>query len=159
VIRDRLPPGGTVGFLVWGDPAFYDSTIRIAENLGDHGLDVDLRVVPGISSLQLLAARHKIGLNRVGGSILITTGRRLVHDYRSELGDVAVMLDGNLACAGLVDRHPELLIFWGAQLGLPSETLVAGRLVDVLPQIRIARAQVRELDGWVMDSYLLRRPS
>jgi precorrin-6A synthase len=159
VIRDQLWPAGTVGFLVWGDPAFYDSTIRIAEKLSDHGLEVDLRVIPGISSLQLLAARHKITLNRIGGSIHITTGRRLVAEYHPELGDVAVMLDGNLACAGLVDRHPDLHIFWGAQLGLPSETLIAGRLYDVLPQIGSARAEVRERDGWVMDTYLLRRPS
>ena len=29
-IQTELPDGGEVGFLVWGDPAFYDSTIRIA---------------------------------------------------------------------------------------------------------------------------------
>ena len=33
-----------------------------------------------------------------------------------------------------VDRpYPDLQIFWGAQLGLPSETLLAGRLGSVLP--------------------------
>ena len=26
-----LPPETVVGFLVWGDPAFYDSTIRIVD--------------------------------------------------------------------------------------------------------------------------------
>jgi precorrin-6A synthase len=159
LISNRLRSGGTVGFLVWGDPAFYDSTIRIAERLEDCGLNVDLRVVPGISSLQLLAARHKITLNRIGGSVHITTGRRLVEEYRPDLGDVVVMLDGNLACAGLVERHPELDIFWGAQLGLPSEVLVAGRLTDVLDRIRTVRSEIRARDGWVMDTYLLRSPS
>ena len=81
--------------------------------------------MPGISSLQLLAARHRIVLNRVGGPIHITTGRRLVAEYSPELGDVVVMLDGDLACAGLVADHPDLQIFWGAQLGLPDEALVA----------------------------------
>ncbi|HZA30586.1 MAG TPA: precorrin-6A synthase (deacetylating), partial [Propionibacteriaceae bacterium] len=75
------------------------------------------------------------------------------------LGDVVVMLDGELACEGLVDRHPELQIFWAAQLGLPSEVLVAGRLGDVLPHIRDTRAEIREQNGWVMDTYLLRCPS
>ena len=159
VVHDQLRPGGTMGFLVWGDPAFYDSTIRLAKDLSDHGIEVDLRVVPGISSLQLLAARHQIGLNQIGGSIHVTTGRRLIEEYAPQLGDVVVMLDGDLACAGLIDRHPDLQIFWAAQLGLQSEVLVAGRLRDVLPHIRDTRAEIREHDGWVMDTYLLRCPS
>jgi precorrin-6A synthase len=156
VIRDRLGTDGTVGFLVWGDPAFYDSTIRIAQSLADHGLVVDLRVIPGISSLQILAARHALVLNRVGTSIHITTGRRLVGEYSSILGDVVVMLDGDLACAGLVQGYPDLWIYWGAQLGLPAERLIAGRLAEVLQEIRSVRAGLREQHGWVMDTYLLR---
>jgi precorrin-6A synthase len=156
VIRRQLGREGTVGFLVWGDPAFYDSTIRIVESLVDHGLDVELRVIPGISSLQLLAAGHKIVLNGIGGSIHVTTGRRLLAEYDPGLGDVVVMLDGELTCAGLVERYPDLRIFWGAQLGLPSERLVAGRLADVVEHLRAIRADVRASDGWVMDTYLLR---
>src|SRR6185503_6596905 len=29
LIRDEVPGGGSGAFLVWGDPAFYDSTLRI----------------------------------------------------------------------------------------------------------------------------------
>ena len=158
VIRDQLGDSGTVGFLVWGDPAFYDSTIKIARALGDHGLPSELQVIPGISSLQLLAAAHKITLNRIGGSIHVTTGRRLVEEYDPGLGDVVVMLDGDLACAGLVERWPEVEIYWGAQLGLPAETLVVGRLAEALPAIRKAREGLRVQHGWVMDTYLLRTP-
>ncbi len=32
-----LPDGGRVGFLVWGDPSLYDSTLRIAEVMLDKG--------------------------------------------------------------------------------------------------------------------------
>jgi precorrin-6A synthase len=145
-------PTRTVGFLVWGDPAFYDSTIRVAQALQPG----ELRVVPGISSIQLLAARHCIVLNRIGGSVRLTTGRRLVREFDGT--DTLVMLDGDLACQALVEEHPELEIFWGAQLGLPSESLVAGRLADVLPEIRRRRAELREQHGWVMDTYLLRTP-
>ena len=35
------------------------------------------RVVPGITSLQVLAARHGIALNAIGGPVHVTTGRRL----------------------------------------------------------------------------------
>jgi precorrin-6A synthase len=159
IVHQHLPAGGTLGFLVWGDPAFYDSSIRLAKGLSGHGIDVELRVVPGISSLQLLAARHQIALNQIGGSVHVTTGRRLIEEYSPDLGDVVVMLDGNLACEGLIDSYPDLQIFWGAQLGLPAETLLAGRLGSVLPQIRATRADIRAREGWVMDTYLLRCPS
>lgn len=155
-IRAELADDGTVGFLVWGDPAFYDSTIRIVEAVAERGVDLVLRVVPGISSLQLLAARHRIVLNRVGQPLHVTTGRRLRAEYSPALGDVVVMLDGELACAGLAEAHPDLQIFWGAQLGLPDEALIAGRLSEVIGEIRARRLAVRAARGWVMDTYLLR---
>ena len=156
VIRDEVGPDGVVGFLVWGDPAFYDSTLRIVAAVAERGLDLRTTVVPGISSLQLLAARHRLVLNGVGGSVHLTTGRRLVEEYRADLGDVVVMLDGFLTCARLLDEHPDLHIFWGAQLGLADEVLVAGPLAEVLDEIRAARLAVRAARGWVMDTYLLR---
>jgi precorrin-6A synthase len=156
IIRAEVAAGGTVGFLVWGDPAIYDSSIRIVESVAACGVDLELRVIPGISSVQLLAARHRIVLNRVSQPIHITTGRRLKAEYSPALGDVVVMLDGELACAALVDAHPDLQIFWGAQLGLPEEVLVAGPLSEVVDEIRAQRLAVRAARGWVMDTYLLR---
>ena len=158
VIRAELGASGTVGFLVWGDPALYDSTIRIVELVAATGLELELTVVPGISSLSLLAARHRIVLNRVGQPIHVTTGRRLLAEYDPALGDVAVMLDGDLACRDLIGAYPDLDIYWGAQLGLPDERLVHGTLRRVLPEIERVRAATREARGWVMDTYLLRPP-
>lgn len=155
-IRTELGEVGTVGFLVWGDPAFYDSTIRIVERIERTGLQLALTVVPGISSLQVLAARHRIVLNRIGQPLHVTTGRRLVEEYRPELGDVAVMLDAGLACGELTATYPELWIHWGAQLGLPDEALISGRLVEVIDDLRRTRAALRQRRGWVMDTYLLR---
>ncbi len=160
VIRSLGETEQTVGFLVWGDPAFYDSTIRIVDALSarwtESGDDVDHDVIAGISAPQLLAARHRITLNRIGAPIHITTGRRLVEEYDPGLGDVVVMLDGHLACAELAERHPGLELFWGAYLGTPDELLVSGRLHDVIDEVRRVRANARERHGWVMDTYLLR---
>lgn len=156
VIRAEAGDDGTVGFLVWGDPAFYDSTIRIVEAVAALGVGLELTVIPGISSVQLLAARHRIVLNRVGQPIHVTTGRRLLTEYTPAAGDVVVMLDGDLTCAGLVADYPDLAIYWGAQLGLPDEVLVSGRLAEVIEEIRTVRARVRAARGWVMDTYLLR---
>lgn len=158
VLRTELGGAGTAGFLVWGDPAFYDSTIRVVQLVRAAGVDLELTVIPGISSVQLLAARHQIVLNRVGRPIHLTTGRRLLEEYSPDLGDVVVMLDGGLACRGLVNAYPEVQLFWGAQLGLPDEVLVAGPLAEVIEEIVQVRAAVRARRGWLMDTYLLRPP-
>ncbi len=156
IIGAEIGDGGTIGFLVWGDPAIYDSTIRVVQAITKLGVDLELAVLPGVSSIQLLAARHKIILNRVGQPIHVTTGRRLLAEYSPSLGDVVVMLDGELACGGLVEQFGDLTIYWGAQLGLPDETLISGRLQEVIEEIRAKRAAVRAARGWVMDTYLLR---
>lgn len=145
---------GVTGLLVWGDPAFYDSTLRVVDRLCERGAVTDVEVIPGISAPQLLAARHQIALNRVGSPIHITTGRRLVDEYRPELGDVVVMLDGHLMCRELTGRGLE--IFWGAMLGDPREELIAGPLDEVIDAIVAVRERLRAEHGWVMDTYLLR---
>jgi precorrin-6A synthase len=151
VLADELPEGGVGSFLVWGDPAIYDGTLRILE-----GLDLPLNVVsvPGISAIQVLAAAHRLVLNRTGGAITVTTGRRLARE--GMIGDdVVVMLDARCAFAGLPDAGVD--IFWGAYLGTPDEVLVAGDLAAVKDEIVAVRARERARKGWIMDTYLLRR--
>ncbi len=146
---------GDAGFLVWGDPAFYDSTIRILQSLQERGrLDLELDVIPGISSIQVLAARHQIVLHEVGQALHITSGRRLHEAIAQGQDNVVVMLNRVIELEGL----EEWTIWWGANLGTPSEELVAGRVGDVLPAIDEARERVRAAAGWVMDIFLLRRP-
>ena len=149
-----LSHDGDVGFLVWGDPAFYDSTIRVLEKVRARGrVDFQIEVVPGISSLQLLAARHGIVLHEVGQPLHVTTGRRLREAVEQGQDNVVVMLNQTLDLAGLDDWR----IWWGANLGTPHEALVSGRVGDVLAQIETQRARTRAAAGWVMDIYLLRR--
>lgn len=145
---------GTVALLVWGDPSLYDSTLRILDLLAGDGLVFRRRVVPGISSVQVLAARHCIPLNAVGGEVHLTTGRRLP-DAPAEADAVAVMLDGDCAFRGI---DPEgLTIYWGAYLGMPNEILISGPLSEVADRIIEVRAEARAANGWIMDTYLLRR--
>lgn len=145
---------GDVAFLVWGDPAFYDSTIRIVESLAQ-AIQFSYDVLPGISSPQLLAARHRMVLHRVGEPVLVTTGRRLVESVAAGHENIVVMLDGQLTCLGLVQQDWQ--IWWGANLGADGEVLLAGRLDQVAAGILAAREAVRAGTGWVMDTYLLRR--
>lgn len=140
--------------LVWGDPAFYDSTIRVVERVLARGhLAFTWDVLPGISALQLLAARHRIVLHEVGQPITVTTARRLREAVDSGADNVLVFLTGRLDLAELEDWT----IWWGANLGADSERLVSGRVGEVVPAIESARAEAKAAAGWVMDLYLLRR--
>jgi precorrin-6A synthase len=146
---------GDAGFLVWGDPALYDSTIRVLERVAAD-LDAELHVVPGISSLAALAARHRIVLHGIGEPLHITTGRRLTEAVEQGHTTLAVMLNRSLAELEAIDPtgwH----IWWGANLGTPSEQLVAGALADALPRIEAARTVAKQNAGWIMDIYLLQR--
>ncbi len=155
VLLEQVREDETVGFLVWGDPSLYDSTIRVVERILERGrVWFDYDVVPGISSVQLLAARHRLVLNTIGGPITVTTGRRLLRDVAEGASNIVVMLDGGLACA---DLDGTWSMWWGANLGTDDEELVAGKLAEVLPAIREARVRAKQARGWVMDTYLLRR--
>ncbi|MCX4388105.1 precorrin-6A synthase (deacetylating) [Micromonospora peucetia] len=155
-IAEQLADGGCGAFLVWGDPALYDSTIAVVEEIRSRGtVAVEHRVIPGVSSIATLAARHRIGLNRVGRPFLVTTGRRIATGLPHDVDDIVVMLDAHCAFTRYTDQ--ELDIFWGAYLGTPDEILVSGPLAEVAPRIVHERQAARERKGWIMDTYLLRR--
>jgi len=156
VLRDQVSAGESVGILVWGDPALYDSTLRVLDRIQQRGtVEFAYEVIPGITSLQTLAARHRVTFTGVGAPVHVTTGRRLAAGMPEELDDVLVMLDGSEAFAGLDD--PDLDIYWGAYLGMPGELLVAGDLQERKAEIVALRAQARLEHGWIMDAYLLHR--
>jgi precorrin-6A synthase len=156
LIARELGEDGCGAFLVWGDPALYDSTIAVLDEIASRGrVAFEFEVIPGISSVQALAAAHRVPLNRVGEPIEITTGRRLLERLGDDAGDVVVMLDAGTAFDAIEDRDTE--IYWGAYVGTEDEILVAGRLRDVAGEIVRVRAEARERHGWIMDVYLLRR--
>lgn len=152
---DALPDDGRGAVLVWGDPSLYDSTIRIIERARQIGAaEFDFTVIPGITSIQALAASHRIPLNLVGKPVEITTGRRLAENG-NRADSTVVMLDGEQAFSKIED--PDADIFWGAYLGTKDEIVISGRLADVADDIVRTRADARALHGWIMDIYLLRK--
>jgi precorrin-6A synthase len=155
-IDTHLPDGGRVALMIWGDPSLYDSSLRIADRLRQAGREVAVRVIPGITSLQLLTARHAIPLNTLGGPVQITTGRQLRdHGWPEGVATLAVMLDGG--CAFTTLPPDGVTIWWGAYLGMAQEMLASGPLAEAGPHIVATRAAARADHGWIMDIYLLRR--
>ncbi|MCS7477168.1 precorrin-6A synthase (deacetylating) [Umezawaea endophytica] len=155
LIRAELADGQTGAFLVWGDPALYDSTLAIIEDILARGaVEFDYEVVPGITSVQALVAKHRTSLNRVGRPVQITTGRRLAEGFPEDVDDVVVMLDAHNSFTGVGD---DVQVYWGAYVGTPDELLISGTVGEVGEQIVATRAEARERKGWIMDTYLLRR--
>jgi precorrin-6A synthase len=145
----HLKPNETGAFLVWGDPSLYDSTIRILDTL-----NLEFDVIPGITAIQSLTASHKIPLNQIGAPVHITTGRLLAANPPTD--DTVVMLDGECAFNTVNDSETE--IYWGAYLGSADEILLKGKLREMSDDIQRTRAEARERKGWIMDTYLLRKP-
>ncbi|MCB0935788.1 MAG: precorrin-6A synthase (deacetylating) [Mycobacterium sp.] len=152
-IDAELGPDGVGAFLAWGDPSLYDSTLRILDEVVGH-VELTYDVIPGITAVQALTARHRIPLNDIGEPVLITTGRQLrANPLR---GSAVVMLDGECSFVGC---PPQTRIWWGAYLGTPDEILLSGTVGEVGARIVEVRAEARARHGWIMDIYLLREPA
>ncbi len=149
-ITSELGTDQVGGFLAWGDPSLYDSTLRILEAVASY-VEIDYDVIPGITAIQALTARHRMPLNDIGEPVLVTTGRRL--DPSAVAGTVVVMLDGDCAFRRC---PPDTRIWWGAYLGTSYELLMSGTVGEVGERIAALRADARAQRGWIMDTYLLR---
>jgi len=154
-LAEELADGQCGGFLVWGDPTLYDSTLRIIDRIKAEGFALDYEVIPGISSVQALAAHHRVALNRIGEPVLITPARKLAEGLPNDVDSTVVVLDGEQTFRRLDGEAFD--IYWGAYLGTPDEILVAGKLSDVSGEIETRRDQARRANGWIMDTYLLRK--
>jgi precorrin-6A synthase len=153
LLMEELGDDECGAFLIWGDPSLYDGTLRILERIRAKGnVELEYDVIPGISSVLALAARHKVALNRIGEPIMITTGRRLAEGFPNNVDSVVVMLDGETAFK-TVDG--DINIHWGAYIGTEEEILVSGKLRDVVGEIERLRSAARSDHGWIMDTYLL----
>src|SRR6202050_1294298 len=156
LIREELDEDECGAFLVWGDPSLYDSTLRIIEQIIAKGaVAFEHEVIPGISAIQALAARHRITLNRIGRSIHITTGRRVSEGLPDKIDAWVAMMDAN--CSFKTIDDPDIDIYWGAYIGTEDEILVAGNLHERARDIERMRDEAKARKGWIMDTYLLRK--
>jgi len=157
LIDGNMADGETGAFLLWGDPALYDGTMQNLHDLIAEGRDdIAFEVIPGITCIQALTARHRIPMNRVGEEIVITTGRQIETGDPSAVTNSIVMLDSRDAYQRL-RGEPGMDIFWGGDVGSPDEVLIAGPLDETAERIAETIKAQRARKGWIMDTYILRR--
>lgn len=155
-IENELKDGQSGGILLWGEPALYDGHLEMLRELSKN-IEFSYEVIPGISSIQVLAAKHKIPLNRISEPILITTARHLKEYNPSEIKNMIVVLDSHASFKNIDDE--DIDIYWGGYLGSDDEILISGRLKDIKDEIKKAIMEAKRKKGWIMDSYILRRRS
>jgi len=155
-LREHLDDDATGAFLVWGDPSLYESTLAVVQEIAARGeVDFQHEVIPGVSSVHALTARHRIALNRVGRAVQITPARLLSAGMPPDVDDVVVMLDAHATFATIPPAGID--IYWGAYLGTPDELLRSGPLAETAPEIVRVRDEAKARKGWMFDTYLLRR--
>jgi len=156
LIENEMNEGEAAALLVWGDPSLYDGHIEILDYiLREKKMDFEFEVIPGITSIQVLTARHKIPLNQIGEGIAITTSRALRELPPSQVSNNVVLLDNFLTYRNF--RESDLHIYWGAYLGSPDEIIISGKLNDILDDLIKVRNGAKKKKGWIMETYILRR--
>ena len=156
-IDRELGEDETGAFLVWGDPSLYESTLAVVQEVATRGaVSFELEVIPGVSAVHALTARHRIPLNRVGRAVQVMPARLLADGMPEVVDDVVVMLDAHATFARIPSEGID--IYWGAYLGMPDEILRCGPLGEAASEIARVREEARKRKGWIFDTYLLRRP-
>lgn len=139
------------GLLVLGDPSLYDGHIDIMLELKKH-ISLEFEIIPGISSIQILSARHKISLSKIAGSVILTTPRGL--KKIKDLNDnIVVLLDNYETFKLFKEKNPK--IYWGAYLGTEKESIYSGQLHQCIEQLIDLRRRLKKENGWIMETYLL----
>jgi precorrin-6A synthase len=139
-------------FLVLGDPSLYDGHIEIFKEVSKN-LPMEIEVIPGISTINLLSAKHKISLTKVAESLLITTPRPL--RKQKEISRNTIVFLDNYETFKLFKDDSELMIYWGAYLGTEKEVLFNGKLSEWWQELVELRRKLKEKYGYIMETYLL----
>ena len=110
-------------------------------------------MIPGISSVQALAAKHRIALNRIGESIHITTGRKLAEGFPNNADSVVVLLDGEQSFKMI--ENTDIDIYWGAYVGTEDEFSCRGgcRLSCTTSKLSARKRDAKRAGSWTPISF------
>lgn len=122
-------PGGTAVFATIGDPCVYSTFTYLAASVRAHVDDLDVRLVPGITAMQDLAARTATPLVEGREALVLLPMTAGPERFRETLarGDALVaykfgrMLPETLAVLRAAGRLENAV--YGARLGLPDEDI------------------------------------
>ena len=62
IIADKVKKGSTLAFITVGDPMFYSTFIYLCQSMKEEYPEIELEIIPGVTSLTACAASSKIAL-------------------------------------------------------------------------------------------------
>ena len=134
----------------------FDSSQRIASRVKNALYHTSIKLIPGLSSIQLLVSAFGIPFNEIGKPVLITTGRLLKErGWPDGTETIYVVLDGECSFTFLKDNN--IYIWWAAYLGMKEQTLIQGEVPKIGQEIVSIRGNLRANKGWILDVYKLQR--
>jgi precorrin-2/cobalt-factor-2 C20-methyltransferase len=88
VVSDRLRRGIDMAFITIGDPTIYSTFFYLYDRLLETNPDLDIEIIPGVSSINASAARAKISLGLADEKIAV-----LPATYAENLGEILGTFD------------------------------------------------------------------
>jgi precorrin-2/cobalt-factor-2 C20-methyltransferase len=87
-VSDRLEKGSRIAFITIGDPTIYSTFFYLYDRLLQRNPDLDIEIVPGVSSINASACSAKISLGLADEKIAV-----LPATYASDLGEIFEKFD------------------------------------------------------------------
>jgi precorrin-2/cobalt-factor-2 C20-methyltransferase len=131
-VAETLRSGLDAAFLTLGDPMLYSTFGYLLEHLRKVMPEAEVRIAPGVTSLQEAAAKSETVLAKSGGTLAVTSGLTDMKRFKAlaNAADATVMLKVYRNFEEIKTTVAELgrsgdAVF-ATRLGMPGETVVRG---------------------------------
>jgi precorrin-2/cobalt-factor-2 C20-methyltransferase len=139
VVADRAKKGETVAFITLGDPMFYSTFIYLCQNIKNMFPEINLEIIPGVTSLTACAASCLLPLAEQDEAVVI-----IPYTFDSEkVGEIAKHANNLVFMKGAPEMKEMLKVLENSgftedstvaliqRCTMPKEKVIFGRLGDV----------------------------
>jgi precorrin-2/cobalt-factor-2 C20-methyltransferase len=138
IVAQKALTGKTIAFITLGDPMFYSTFIYLCQKMKEKHPEVELEIIPGVTSLTACAAVSKIPLaekNEVIAVIPSGVDPKQIGEI-ARTADILVLMKGSKRLKGLVpvlekSGFSDSTVVVVRRCTMPEETVTIGQLADV----------------------------
>lgn len=139
IIAEKAKKGGTLAFITLGDPFFYSTFIYIYRSLKEMHPDIELEIIPGITSLTACSASSKIPLAERNETVIIVPsniGSKQIEKMAKYADNLVFMkgihyLKDIIPILERVGFSKNSTIIFAKRCTMPEEKVLIGKLSDV----------------------------
>ncbi|MEM3382931.1 MAG: precorrin-2 C(20)-methyltransferase [Nitrososphaerales archaeon] len=139
IVADKVKKGDTLAFVTLGDPFFYSTFIYLYHRLKEMYPEIELEIIPGITSLTACSASSKIPLAEKNETVVIipyNIGSKQIEEM-AKYADNLVFMKGTKHIKDLVPILERVgftknsTIIFAKRCTMPEEKVIVGKLSDV----------------------------